>query len=276
MAYIGKSPSQGVRNKYVYEATANQTAFTGADTSGFVLSVSDKLYTDVFHNGVLLKSGTDYSVTSTTVTLVAGALVDDVIEIITYDIGSVEDAVSASSGGTFNDRVNFTHGTHSNSVGSFINTNYNSNSNGVVHVKQTGATNSSTMVIEQTGEGGNPSDTQGLHIKVAGQNQGTGKIIRVTTTNSNLNSGTAYDPFTVTNGGELYIRNTSNAETLSLDQSGRFKIPKQPRFAVYKSGSEQFINTSDMATVAVAVTWNTAEVNIGSHFDLDNENLQHL
>lgn len=105
MAYIGKSPSQGVRNKYVYNATANQQAFTGADTSGFVLSVSDKLYTDVFHNGVMLKSGTDYSVTPTTVTLVAGALVDDVIEIITYDIGSVEDAVSASSGGTFNGPV---------------------------------------------------------------------------------------------------------------------------------------------------------------------------
>ena len=103
MAYIGNTPSQGVRNKYVYEATANQQAFTGADSSGFVLSVSDKVYTDVFQNGVLLKSGTDYSVTSTTVTLVAGALVDDVIEIITYDIGTVDNSVSSTLPVTFRD-----------------------------------------------------------------------------------------------------------------------------------------------------------------------------
>ena len=206
MPYIGKSPQNGVRNRFVYNATtSSQTAFTGSDLNGNTLSISDNLYTDVYLNGILLQPSEDYSVTSTTVTLVTGASINDVLEIIVFDIFSVGDTVSASSGGTFNDRVNFTHGTHSNSVGSFINTTYNSNSNGVVHVKQTGATNSSTMVIEQTGEGGNPNDTQGLHIKTAGQNQGTGKALRVTTTNSNLNSGTAFDPLTVFNGGNVQI-----------------------------------------------------------------------
>ena len=70
-----------------------------------------------------------------------------------------------------------------------------------VLVKQSNACNQPTMVIEQTGGGGNPSDTQGLHIKMAGQNQGSGRSLRVTTENSSLNSGTAYDPLLVENGG---------------------------------------------------------------------------
>ena len=141
-------------------------------------------------------------------------------------------ALTIADGGvvTGHNTLNVSHGTTGNNVATFINTSTNNNSNGVVHVKQSAGTNQPTMVIEQTGTGGNPSDTQGLHIKIAGQNQGTGKALRVTTTNTSLNSGNAYDPFTVTNGGELYLKNTSNAETLSLNQSGQFSIPKQPMF----------------------------------------------
>ena len=90
-------------------------------------------------------------------------------------------------------------------VATLLNSGSHNTTNGVLHVKQSTATNNPTMVIEQTGEGGNPSDTQGLHIKTAGQNQGTGKAIRVTTTNSNLNSGTAFDAFTVYNGGNVDV-----------------------------------------------------------------------
>jgi hypothetical protein len=61
------------------------------------------------------------------------------------------------------------------------------------------------MTLEQTGGGGNPNDTQGLHIKIGGQNQGSGKAIRVTTTNSSLNSGNAFDAFTVYNGGDVSV-----------------------------------------------------------------------
>lgn len=167
-----------------------------------------------------------------------------------------------------------THGTTGNNVATIINTTANSNANGVLHVKQTGATNQPTMVIEQTGEGGNSSDTQGLHIKIAGQNQGTGQAIRVTTVNSNLNSGSAYDAFSVTNGGELNLKNSSNVSTLTLDQSGRLKKPLNPRFSVYRGGSEQFINTSNSSSVGVAIDWAVAEINVGSHFDLGNNRFQ--
>ena len=149
-------------------------------------------------------------------------------------------ALTIADGGivTGHNTLNVSHGTTGNSVGTFINTTGNSNTNGVVHVKQSAGTNQPTMVIEQTGGGGNPSDTQGLHIKIAGQNQGTGKAIRVTTTNSSLNSGNAYDPFTVTNGGEVYVKNTSNAATLSLNQAGQLIKPLQPRMSNYKYTSQ--------------------------------------
>ena len=90
-----------------------------------------------------------------------------------------------------------THGTTGSNVASFINTTANSNANGVLHVKQTGATNQPTMVIEQTGEGGNGGDKQGLLIKNAGQNQGDGRIFRIETTNSNIRNNlySSYDQF---------------------------------------------------------------------------------
>jgi len=144
-------------------------------------------------------------------------------------------AVTGTS--TLSNTLNVSHGTSGTNVATFVNTSANGNSNGVVHVKQTGATNQPTMVLEQTGGGGNPSDTQGLHIKMAGQNQGSGKAIRITTENSSLNSGNAYDPFTVTNGGGLTTKNTSNATTLNLSTGGIHTLPKQPGFIAVRGST---------------------------------------
>ena len=90
MAYIGKAPNQGVRSRYVYQATAGQTSFSGSDESSLTLSYSDSVYMDVYQNGVLLKAGTDYTATSgTSVVLVQGASLNDVVEMIVYDVFSV-------------------------------------------------------------------------------------------------------------------------------------------------------------------------------------------
>ena len=90
MPYIGKSPHFGVRNRYVYQATASQTSFTGSDANSLTLSYADSLYMDVYQNGVLLKAGTDYTATTgTSVVLVSGAIVNDIIEMIVYDVFSV-------------------------------------------------------------------------------------------------------------------------------------------------------------------------------------------
>ena len=90
MPYIGKAPNFGVRNRYIYQATAGQTSFSGSDSSSLVLSYNDSLYMDVYQNGVLLKAGTDYTATSgTSVVLATGASLNDIVEMIVYDVFSV-------------------------------------------------------------------------------------------------------------------------------------------------------------------------------------------
>jgi len=90
MAYIGKSPSRGVRNRFVYQATASQTTFSGSYANSLTLSYTNSLKLDVYQNGVLLKAGTDYAATTgTSVVLVTGATLNDIIEMVAYDVFSV-------------------------------------------------------------------------------------------------------------------------------------------------------------------------------------------
>ena len=110
MPYIGASPSNGVRRKHTYTATANQTSFSGAGAEGISLSYLDSNYVDVYQNGVKLSEADYTSTTGTTVVLATGATVSDMIEIIVYDVFSVADTVSASDGGTFAGAVTFTGG----------------------------------------------------------------------------------------------------------------------------------------------------------------------
>jgi len=105
MAYIGVSPSNGVRRKHTYTATANQTSFSGAGAEGATLSYNDSNYVDVYQNGVKLAEE-DYTATSgTAIVLAQGASADDVVEIIAFDVFSVADTVSKSAGGTFDGNV---------------------------------------------------------------------------------------------------------------------------------------------------------------------------
>jgi hypothetical protein len=105
MAYIGASPSNGVRQKHTYTATASQTTFSGAGSEGISLSYRDSNYVDVYRNGVKLGDA-DYTATSgTSIVLGEGAAVSDIIEIVTYDVFSVADTVSKADGGTFDGNV---------------------------------------------------------------------------------------------------------------------------------------------------------------------------
>ena len=108
MAYIGTSPSNGVRRRFVYEATASQTSFSGSDENGVTLTYVDSLYLDVFQNGIKLKAGDDYTATTgTSVVLVQGASANDVVEMVAFDVFSVGDTVSAKDGGNFAGTVGF-------------------------------------------------------------------------------------------------------------------------------------------------------------------------
>ena len=105
MAYIGTSPSNGVRRIHTYTATAGQEIFTGSSTEGVTLTYADTNYIDVFQNGVLLGSADYTSTSGTSVVLAQGASVSDLVVIVVYDVFSVADTVSKTSGGSFDSAV---------------------------------------------------------------------------------------------------------------------------------------------------------------------------
>ena len=101
MPYIGKAPQQGIRNRFIYQAPAGQTTFSGSDANSLTLSYPDGEYVDVYQNGILLKPATDYtSTTGTTVVLVTGASVNDVVEIVVYDAFSIANSYTKSESDT--------------------------------------------------------------------------------------------------------------------------------------------------------------------------------
>ena len=101
MPYIGKAPNQGVRTRFIYQATAGQTSFSGSDANSNTLTYSDGEYVDVYQNGILLNPATDYtSTTGTTVVLVTGASVNDVVEIVVYDAFSIANSYTKSESDT--------------------------------------------------------------------------------------------------------------------------------------------------------------------------------
>ena len=100
-SYIGTSPSVGVRSRFIYQATAGQTTFSGSDADAKVLSYPDSNYLDVYQNGVLLKPVTDYtSTTGTSIILVTGASLNDVVEMVVYDVFSVANSYTKSEADT--------------------------------------------------------------------------------------------------------------------------------------------------------------------------------
>ena len=85
MPYIGRDPNSNIKRTSVlhrYTATAGQTAFTGADVNGLALDIGALTRIHVFMNGVRLDAS-DFTQTANTVTLGAGATVNDEIVIVT-------------------------------------------------------------------------------------------------------------------------------------------------------------------------------------------------
>ena len=105
MPYIGVSPFNGVRKKHTYTATASQTSFSGAGTEGVTLSYKDSTFVDVFQNGVKLGEADYTSTSGTAIVLAQSASVNDLIEVVVYDVFSVADTVSKADGGTFDGNV---------------------------------------------------------------------------------------------------------------------------------------------------------------------------
>ena len=109
MPYIGKTTDGfGVRNRFVYLASSGDTSVSGADANGATLTFTDGAYVDVYLNGVLLKPTTDYNTsTANTIAGLSALNTNDEVTVVVYDIFTVADMVSATSGGTFSGNVTF-------------------------------------------------------------------------------------------------------------------------------------------------------------------------
>jgi len=91
--YIGTQPvPQATQTRDVFTATAGQTVF---NTSGYTPG-----YLDVYLNGVHLTPVTDYnSSNGTSITLTAGANLDDVLEVIAYTAFEIANVSGGATGG---------------------------------------------------------------------------------------------------------------------------------------------------------------------------------
>lgn len=89
MAYIGKAPASGIRNRFIYTATAGQTTFSGSDDHNRTLSYVDEHFVDVYLNGVKLDKSDITATSGTSVVLDEGAAVDDILEVVVYDTFSI-------------------------------------------------------------------------------------------------------------------------------------------------------------------------------------------
>ena len=98
MSYIGQDLSQGKATRVTYTATCGETSITHTYTPG---------QTDVYLNGVKLVEAIHYAATNgSTISAFSPALVaGDVVDIVSLDVFSATDTVSAASGGTFAGRV---------------------------------------------------------------------------------------------------------------------------------------------------------------------------
>jgi hypothetical protein len=90
MSYLGKTPTQAVRQRYVFTAVGGETSISGADDNSNTLIYTDGEYIDVMLNGVTLISGTDYNTTTAnTIGGLAALTASDVVEVMVYDVFSV-------------------------------------------------------------------------------------------------------------------------------------------------------------------------------------------
>tara|TARA_R100001443_G_scaffold2698_3_gene8836 strand:+ start:6770 stop:7684 length:915 start_codon:yes stop_codon:yes gene_type:complete len=161
-------------------------------------------------------------------------------------------------------------------LATFTNSSGHESSSGIVHVKQSGATNNPTMVLEQTGEGGNSGDKQGLLIKGAGQNQGDGLMLGVETTNSNLASGNMIRPFSVWNGGYVAIENKNNETSWQVNLDGLVQETQIPVSQASQNinGMSTTISGDHLVTGLTSAYFNSNSLNNSLFFDSNTSKFQ--
>jgi len=172
MAYIGVSPSNGVRRVHTYTATASQTTFSGAGAEGTSLSYKDSNFVDVYQNGIKLGDADYTSTSGTSIVLAQGASVDDLVVVVVFDVFSVADTVSKADGGTFDGNVTMA-GTLTGTTATFS----TDDNNPQLILKSTDADANSGPVLELYRNSSSPADDDVLgEIEFHGENDADEKI----------------------------------------------------------------------------------------------------
>lgn len=230
MAYIGSSPTKVVSrqsaNIFTYTATANQTAFTGADANGNTLTCSPSDIM-VHMNGIKLEES-DYTATTTTVTLGSGAAAGDEVTITAFLTFESADHYTKSAADTR--YVNATGDTMSGDLTIDTNT---------FHVD---------VADNRVGIGTN-TPAKKLHIN---ESAAAGEGILLTNSNNTANtysdikwqysptdasyaSGLRFRQLNSSHGGQLEFYTDSSTGTytkqMQITENGHVTMPNQPSFA---------------------------------------------
>ena len=231
MAYIGVSPSNGVRTVFDYTATAGQTSFSGSDNNSQTLSYTDSAYIDVYQNGVLLIPSDYTATTGTSVVLDTGATVSDSVQIVVYDVFSVADTVSKANGGTFESNI---------SIGGTLGVTGNQTNNGNlvvskatpnVDIKDTGTAQASMDFLSN-------SDTVRATIGME-RSAGGGLFV----------GSSAYAAvFGTASSGNTEFATNNNIQ-MKIDSTGAVTMPNQPAFLATPSTNQNDMSNSGNVTV---------------------------
>ena len=277
--YIGTKAAvvtPGAERKKVFSITTTTTSLTGlAYTPGFV---------HVFHNGVRLVDGTDYTATNgTSLTLTTAAQNGDEVVVISYATFEVADAYTKAES---DDRyVNVTGDTMTGSfgVGSGVSNRlaleYNTasglatfgpNSNGGNTSLSVGTSDAGSFVsrmnITSTGSVGIGTSSPVANTPLTLQaGSGYTDTLWLKSVGTNIDSriniaptGTGLAQVNNTNGTPIAFQ-ISGTERMRIDAAGRVTMPYQPAFYARR--------TAGSVTGPATVVFNDAQLNVGGHYN---------
>jgi len=261
MPYIGKTTDGfGVRNRFVYLASNGDTSVSGADANGATLTFTDGAYVDVYLNGVLLKPTTDYNTsTANTIAGLSALNTSDEVTVVVYDVFTVADTVSATSGGTFVGNVNFSgnidvDGTANLDVvdidgavdmassltvgGAFTSVGIDDNADATTMTIDTsenvgiGNTSPSSQYMTRlvVGDG---SGTEGITIYSGNDSLGRLEFSDATSGDGRYAGGIVYNHST----NKLRFNTNGGNERMSIDSNGIVSMPLQPAVIAYNNAN---------------------------------------
>ena len=239
MAYIGSSPTKVVSrqsaNIFTYTATANQTAFTGTDANGNTLACtpSDIM---VHMNGLRLEES-DYTASTTTVTLGSGAAAGDEVTITAFVTFETADAYTKSASDAR--YVNTAGGTMTGDLTVDTNTFHVDVADNRVGIGTTAPTNNLT-IVDGGGSAYGADATVLLDMKRNVTNSGATNAVGLRLANNS-------NGFEIKYGGAsdtLNISGGSGNTMATFRNDGGMTLPYQPCFVATRN-SNHVIGTSD-------------------------------